>query len=76
MKVAAPGITELDTIIETISQEEKKLFHRLFHYSIITGHLRTPETETADVGSMELFTSSIISRDTLEVARLLKESLN
>jgi hypothetical protein len=44
MKVAAPGITELDTIIETLSPEEKKLFHRLFHYSITTGHLRTPKT--------------------------------
>ena len=34
-----------------------------------------PNMTSSDIGSMELFASSIISSDPLEVARLLKESL-
>lgn len=42
--MAAPGIIELDTIIENLSTEEKKLFHRLFHFSTTTGYIHAPET--------------------------------
>ena len=35
-----------------------------------------PRTSSCDIGSMELFASSIISSDPLEVARHLKESLS
>jgi len=44
MKIAAPGITELDKIIETLSPQEKMLFQRIFHFSTTTGNLRAPET--------------------------------
>jgi len=68
MKVTAPGITELDAIIETLSPEEKKLFRRLFDFSITTGHLRAPKTMRdwieEQFGSLEAVTSQKIVKIT------------
>lgn len=43
MKTAAPGITELDAMVEALPLEEKRLFQRLFHLGVTAGYLHVPE---------------------------------
>ena len=68
MKAIAPGITDLDSLIETLSAEERKLFHRLFQYVITTGHLLVPEAMRGWVegqfGSLEAVSSQKIVKIT------------
>lgn len=41
---AEPGIADLDKLVANLPKEEKKLFRRIFHLSVVVGELVPPET--------------------------------
>lgn len=68
VRVSAPSIVELDNIVESLPEEEKELFQRLFHLSATTGWLHPPETMHSWIkerfGSLEAVTSQKIIKIT------------
>jgi hypothetical protein len=68
VQVFTPAVTELDRIVESLPSEEKRLFHRLFHFNTATGYLRPPDAMRGWIeerfGSVEAVTSQKIVKIT------------
>ena len=68
VQVFTPAVTELDRIVESLPSEEKRLFHRLFHFNTATGYLKPPDTMRGWIeerfGSVEAVTSQKIVKIT------------
>jgi hypothetical protein len=66
--VFTPVVTELDRMVESLPSEEKRLFHRLFHFNTAIGGLKPPDTMRGWIeerfGSVEAVTSQKIVKIT------------
>jgi len=71
VQVVASAVTELDTMVESLTPEEKGLFHRLFHFSTTTGYLYPPESMRGWIEERFGSAQAVVSQKIVKITNLI-----